>query len=336
MDSDSPKTIQDNYFYDQFRRKPRHRIGVWFLALLAIAILFYTFFFRPAVNFPINKVIEIKPGASLYSVSLMLEREGVVDSAFWFRLAVGFLGGDKRVLASSYLFKGKANVFLAAYRVVHAIRGFDPIKVVIPEGTSVSQMTEILKGQITGFDAKKFAKIAAVKEGYLFPDTYHLLPDVTPEQAIDAFSSNFYKKIEPLQTRIAAFGKPLADVINMASIIEEEGRTTNVRRMIAGILWKRLSIGMPLQVDAVFPFIKDKPGSAVTFDDLQIDSPYNTYIHKGLPPTPITNPGLDAILSAITPISSKYLYYLTDKNGGIHYATTHDEHLANKEKYLNN
>ena len=148
------------------------------------------------------------------------------------------------------------------------------------------------------------------------------------------FEENFNVKIKSIDDAIRAFKKPLKDIVIMASILEAEARTTETRRIIAGILWKRLDIGMPLQVDAAFQYIDGKTTFQLATSDLETDSPYNTYTRKGLPPTPITNPGLDAILATITPIKTPYLYYLTDKDGKMHYAVTHEGHLANKEKYL--
>jgi len=121
----------------------------------------------------------------------------------------------------------------------------------------------------------------------------------------------------------------------MASIIEAEARTTESRRIISGILWKRISLGMPLQVDSTFVYINGKNTYELTSDDLKIDSPYNTYVYKGLPPTPIGNPGLDAILAALYPKTSKYLYFLSSKSGDMYYATTFEQHKRNKELYLN-
>lgn len=120
----------------------------------------------------------------------------------------------------------------------------------------------------------------------------------------------------------------------MASLLEEEARTTETRKMVSGILWKRLSAGMPLQVDAVFPYIIGKNTFEITLKDLEFDSPYNTYKYKGLPPGPISNPGKDSILAAIYPTKSDYWFYLSDKNGLMHYAITFDEHKINKAKYL--
>ena len=157
---------------------------------------------------------------------------------------------------------------------------------------------------------------------------------MSAETVIAVLERNFNKKISEIESLVQMFKKPLKDVVIMASILEAEGRIMETRRIISGILWKRLSIGMPLQVDVTIHYIKNDKNTALSLDDLKIDSPYNTYIHKGLPPTPINNPGLETILAAVTPIKSKYLYFLVDKNGIMHYAITHDEHVVNKEKYL--
>jgi UPF0755 protein len=146
--------------------------------------------------------------------------------------------------------------------------------------------------------------------------------------------SNFFDRIKTLDTEISNFDKPLPDIIKMASIVEEEARTFESKQIIAGILWKRLSIGMPLQVDASFKYINGKGTKDLTLTDLKIDSPYNTYVYKGLPPTPIANPGLVSIKATVTPIKTDYLYFLTDRKGVMHYAKTYSEHLANKKKYL--
>ena len=144
----------------------------------------------------------------------------------------------------------------------------------------------------------------------------------------------FTKRLESIKVIVLAFNRPLSDIIKMASILEGEARTTETRRTIAGILWRRISLGMPLQVDASFKYINGKGTFELTPRDLAIDSPYNSYTHKGLPPTPISNPGIDAIASAVTPIKTNYIYFLSDKEGNMHYAVTYAEHLANKAKYL--
>ena len=106
--------------------------------------------------------------------------------------------------------------------------------------------------------------------------------------------------------------------------------------MVAGILWHRIALGMPLQVDAVFGYIFDKQTFSPSLADLKVDSPYNTYTHRGLPPGPISNPGLESLLAAATPTKTSYLYYLTGSDGAMHYAKTLAQHKANRVKYLQN
>ena len=160
------------------------------------------------------------------------------------------------------------------------------------------------------------------------------LPNISVVDIIPVLKSNFDKRIATIKNEITNYKKPLADIIKLASIVEEEARTTESRKVVAGILWKRLALNMPLQVDSSFKYINGKGTAELTLADLKIDSPYNSYLYKGLPPTPIANPGLDSILATVTPTKTDYLYFLTDKEGDMHYARTYAEHLQNKELYL--
>jgi UPF0755 protein len=212
----------------------------------------------------------------------------------------------------------------------------DQLSTTIPEGSSVQEIAEIVKNNYPTFDSARFIALAREREGYLFPDTYKFGADVQPEKIIGILTSTFDQKIqdEEMKTLIENFGRPLKDIIIMASILEGEARQPRTRSIVAGILWERLRIGMLLQVDTTFTYVNGKTTEDLTLDDLKIDSPYNTYVYKGLPPTPISNPGLDAIRAAVTPIATEYLYFLTDKNGTMHYAETLDEHSYNKDVYL--
>jgi UPF0755 protein len=124
------------------------------------------------------------------------------------------------------------------------------------------------------------------------------------------------------------------EIIVMASILEKEALTPEDKKIVSGILWKRLETGMLLQVDAVFMYIMGKKSSDLTLGDLKIDSPYNTYLYKGLPPSPICNPGIESIEASLNPTASSYWYYLSDKNLNIHFAKNFDEHKLNKAEYL--
>ena len=182
----------------------------------------------------------------------------------------------------------------------------------IPEGFDVSDISKTFSLKLTNFNSDKFLTEATAKEGYLFPDTYFFLTTDNEEDVMESMSNNFEKKIAPILPQITSSGKTEKDIITMASIIEKESKGDIDRGFISGILWKRIALGVPLQVDA----------------DL------NTYKTRGLPKNPICNPGIKAIEAAIYPKNSPYLYYLHDKEGNIHYAKTFAEHLLNKQKYL--
>jgi len=174
------------------------------------------------------------------------------------------------------------------------------IKITIPEGFTAKNIAERLKNFIN-FNEEEFLKITENKEGRLFPDTYFFSGKEESEEILKKMEDNFKIKA----------GDVSKDTLIMASIIEKEAHNKEDRRIISGILWKRLKINMPLQVDV----------SLYTYDN------------RGFPPTPICNPGLDAIDAALNPADSKYWYYLSDKKGATHFARTFEEHKQNKARY---
>ncbi len=313
------------------------KFRVWVLAGLSLIFLSATFYFiylKAPARFPVKTVITIDERAGLNAVAQTLYRDKIIRSPFWFRVAVILTAGERGVKAGDYFFEKPANVFSVGWRLSRGAFGLTPVKITFPEGITTAQMSSVLSDDLVDFDAKEFLKEALPEEGYLFPDTYLFPPNAKPKQVMTVFQDNFKSKIQGLSDQLSAFGKPLKDVVIMASILEAEARTTETRKIIAGILWKRLSLGMPLQVDAPFQYIIGKNTFQLTDQDLKINSPYNTYIHTGLPPTAIDNPGLDALTSEVNPTKSPYFYYLSDVRGNMHYAKTYEEHLANKEKYL--
>jgi UPF0755 protein len=195
-------------------------------------------------------------------------------------------------------------------------------------------MAQTIASAVPGFSATAFLRAASTSEGYLFPDTYFILPGTTPTDLVIQLRTTFAKKITLLQPQINSFSKPLADDVIMASILEREAKGMDDKRMVAGILYNRLQLGMPLQVDAAFGYAHGQDGYTPTAQDLTGDSPYNTYRLKGLTPTPIANPGLESLTAAVTPTKTDDLYYLTGKDGKMHYAKTFEQHKANIAKYL--
>ncbi len=312
------------------------RMIVTLVACLFVGPLVFLGFAASAPSdFPVGTVFVVEKGETLSGAASTLHSEGFIRSPLLFKLLLTAFDGTRGLVAGDYYFVEKQGVVGTAWRLARGHYNLDSIRITIPEGFSSAEIAQRMSERFSEFDVEEFTRIASKYEGYLFPDTYLFLPNVHAEEVVKAMTDNYQRRIVTLEAEIRAFGKPIEDVITMASIIEEEARTEESRRMIAGILWKRLSIDMPLQVDAAFAFVNGKKASAdLTLEDLKIESPYNTYVNRGLPPGPISNPGLDSIRATVTPIESKYFYYLTDNDGFMRYGETHDEHVANKNRYL--
>lgn len=317
--------------------KPNKKVSVIIIAVIfSTAGLSHYFFIMPPADFPSNSTYSIVENRSLSEIANEAKKLHLIKSPLLFKILATIFSGDKGVISGDYVLNKKENLFEIIQRFITADYRLSAVKITIPEGLNVYEIAEILskKDDLRNFNKQEFLALVKDKEGYLHPDTYFFLPNVKVGQIIETMEGNFTKKIASIQNDIKKFGKTLKEVLIMASIIEEEVSRTDDRKIVAGILWKRIKIGMPLQVDAVFPYITQKKGGTITRADLKIDSPYNTYLNKGLPPGPIANPGFDAIVATINPKETKYLFYISDKNGITHFAKTLEEHNGNVEKYL--
>ncbi|MBY0473020.1 endolytic transglycosylase MltG [Patescibacteria group bacterium] len=303
---------------------------------IIFSFLVYLFLFSAPRSFPQQLLLPVHSGETGYEIASALKASDAIRSQLVFRALLRLSGSSSHVIAGTYYFPHPQNVFTIVWRLQTANFGVEPIKVTIPEGNDVARMSAILEQALPTFDSGTFLTIAKPQEGYLFPDTYFLYPGQSMSDIVKAMRDNFTAHIQDtvVQQTLTASGRSQTDLVIMASLLEKEAPDTANRQIISGILWKRLSLGMPLQVDAVFPFITGKPIDAILQSDYKIDSPYNTYLYKGLPRGPITNPGLDAIIAAATPTTTPYLYYLSDKKGVFHYSKTFNEQLANQRKYL--
>jgi len=174
-------------------------------------------------------------------------------------------------------------------------------------------------------------------EGYLYPDTYLFPQDSDEQDIIRIMRANFDKKIDPYQDEIATSGYTEAQVITMASLVETEAGSASyeTKRSVAGVLWKRFSIDMPIQADAVFSFIFQEHLPRVLFSHLEVDSPYNLYTEVGLPPGPIGSPSIDSIRATLDPVITDDLFYLTGFDGVFYYAKTLAAHERNRRLHLN-
>ncbi len=327
------------------------------LSLIIVAItatiLYYEYY--SLVNTPVDKEdtenisVQIKKGATSGEIADNLEEKGLIESSIAFRIYARIHGLSDKMLFGRFVLNKTMNV----PQIIATLS--DPSKVesviTIQEGLTIKDIDKKLVelGLISPNDfineVKKFngweyysfldkgtlEKLDLPLEGYLFPDTYFLDPiDFKPHDLIYLAIDNFEKKFTPVQKDIK--NRTVHEIVTMASIIEKEVRSTNDRKLVSGILWKRLENDWTLGADATLIYIKND--LEITQEDLNLDSPYNTRTNKGLPPGPISNPSLDSILAAINPEKSDYWFYLTDKEGKVIYGKTNEEHNLNKEKYL--
>lgn len=304
-----------------------------FLSGTIIALGFFVLFAPPS-SFPSPSIFKVKKGETLGEVASGMKIRGMVRSARILTALVRATGGDRQVQEGSYFFPEPQNVFTIAVRLENADFELKPVRVTIVEGADVREIARLLEEKLAPFDTDGFLSLALPKEGYLYPDTYFFYPGQDADIVAGAMEDNFSLWTASVEKDIAASKKTERDIVIMASILEKEARTDVDRRIIAGILWKRMSIGMRLQVDAAFGYIFDKSLTQLTSADLKTDSPYNTYLNKGLPPTPIGNPSVRAIEAAANPTKTNYLFYLSDRYGTMHYAATYAQHLQNVRRYL--
>lgn len=311
-----------------------YMLVIFTLIMLTGAYFFYVFFVGSSSVFGEGKIVYIEKGQALSRISDNLEDEGVTFFSKLLTITIILQGGENKVVSGQYLFEKKEGIFAVAKRITTGDFQIKPVKITIPEGFTKEQIVSRIKDRIKIFDEVKFLELAKNSEGYLFPETYFLMPDVTAEDALKTFSKTFDEEIAKIKNSISFSKNTFEEIVKMASILEKEVRTSDEKKVVSGILWKRIEIGMPLQVDATLTYERGKTSAELSIDDLEKNSPYNTYTNKGLPPTPISNPGIDSISAAANPVPSPYLFFLTDKDGNVHYGKNFEEHKANKAKYL--
>lgn len=302
--------------------------------VLLVLVGIWTIFFRASADFPVNQLVSVRSDVPLTQIAADLEAGNVISSSFLFSAWMRITGSDRGVHAGSYVFAKPVGMLEVARRIHKGERGIESVKVTLPEGMTAREMSKVLTTQVPNFSAEAFLAEADGYEGYLFPDTYFIEPGTTPEQFVARMRQTFSDKVTTIESEIGRGVAPLEDIVIMASIIEKEANTQEDQYIVSGILWNRIERDMPLQVDAVFGYIHGRSGYAPTGSDLKLDSPYNTYLYRGLPPGPIANPGLDTLRAASLPIETPYLYYLTGRDGNMYYAKTFEQHKRNRELYL--
>ncbi|MDO8560872.1 MAG: endolytic transglycosylase MltG [bacterium] len=339
------------------------KIAFSFLVLTMIAGYLFYELFAPLKLEQQKTEIEIKEGAGLREIASELKNKKTIRSR-WLFIGWAITGGNARNLkAGNYVFESAADIPDTINRLVRGEELPNERIITIPEGWNIDDIGIYLESQ--NITAKKdlFVATGAPRvlnketelkkrlktrfaflnelpaglsfEGYLFPDTYRVFKDSPAEEITEKMLDNFQRKITPeMLIEIKKQKKGLFQIITVASLIEKEVAKVEDRAIVSGILWERLEIGMGLQVDATILYIANKKAGHISPDNFLIDSPYNTYKYRGLPPGPIANPGLSTIRAAIYPKSSPYLYYLSAPDGRTIFSKTLEEHNIAKAKYL--
>lgn len=325
-------------------------IIVFFLGLIAIisGFLWWTVNSKAPSIEKTEVIFTVTKGASAEKVGQMLFEKGLIKSPLAFKIYVQFLDKSGRINAGRF----KLDTTLSLAQVVEALQG-GPLElwVTIPEGKRREEVADIVSTALgkEGTEAsnfkESFLEATVDKEGYLFPDTYLFAPEVSAETVVQRFTSTFETKYKNIETVTPALSK--TQIVVLASILERETKGNEEKPIVAGILLKRLeTAGWLIQADATVQYAVasircpltanrcDNWWPILTREDLEIDSPYNSYKYKALPPTPIANPGLESLKAAANPTDSGYFFYIHEDNGTIHYATTLQEHNANVAKYL--
>jgi peptidoglycan lytic transglycosylase G len=278
----------------------KHILILILIIVLAAAAVFCFFIYLPQ-GCSGQKVFLVGKGDGLNQIAGNLQSQELIRNKYFFIIYALLEKKDKKLVAGEYDLSCSMNV----PEILAKISSGDRIKrmVTIIEGWTVKDIEERLN----------MGSINPSFEGYLFPDTYEIYPDDKIEDVVKKMHDNFDSKITPeIKEEISSQKKTLEQVVIIASILEKEVQTTEDKKIVAGILWKRMANNMPLQVDA-------EP---------------ETYRHLGLPSSPICNPGLDSILAAVYPTDTKYWFYLSTKEGKTIFSATLAEHERARQKYL--
>lgn len=320
------------------------KILLFFIIVLAVVSVFafsyiYNLFQPVSSQTAESSRFVINKGQSVSAIAKNLQAEGLIKNEFVFRFVVKKLGLQSKIQAGSFELSPDMNPSEIARKLT---TGTVDLWITIPEGWRREEIASSLARQgLESLDEEEFLRLTQGLEGKLFPDTYLVPRQITAQAMVNLLTQTFEKKIViGLTQEISSSKYDLDQALIMASLVEREALGYDQMLHVAGILWRRIEIGMPLQVDATLQYAKGYDQIQKSWwttplsVDKQIDSPFNTYQNPGLPPAPIANPGLNAIKASLSPLVVDDLFYIHDSSGTMHYAKTLEGHNANINKYL--
>jgi UPF0755 protein len=280
------------------------------------------------------KSFEVTQGEGIRQIANELKAQGLVKDPIIFFLLIKQKGIGEKIQAGDF----QLSTSMSAGKIADVLQiARDDIQVTIPEGKRAEEIAAILKNHVPNYQPSWEQQLVS-QNGYLFPDTYSFHKDSDITTIISTMEDNFAKKYATISEGTTTT-LTKAQIVTIASIVEREARFPEDRPLVASVIVNRLNSGMPLQVDATvqyaigtasnwWPTLQDSGGNVAP------TSPYNSYTNPGLPPTPISNPGVEALKAVITVPKTNYLFYVSDKSGHNHYEETYNEQLADIKKYV--
>lgn len=321
-----------------------------FITFFTLHFLFMTKNYRSSAE---DVVVKITKGDNLRSVAEKLEASQVIFNKYVFIGLGRVFSYQDKLIPGEYKF-GNGLTYLNILQMITDPFIVRTVSVTIPEGLTIRQMGRLLQRQI-GIDSARFVEEAKNDsligmlgldprdsntvnlEGFLFPDTYRLPLSGNmnrEKEIVKVLANEFRKKItQDIREKMLEKKLTLIELITMASIIEGETRYDPEKKIISGVYYNRLKKGMKLEADPTVQYSLPEPKRRLLYSDLKYPSPYNTYLHRGLPPGPINNPGLSAILAALEPEQHKYIFFVAKGDGSHRFAETYDEHKKNIALY---
>ena len=313
------------------------------LSVLSFVIIFSTAFLSSNNRKIDTSTIKITKGMSLNDVTELLKENNLIVNENVLKAKIIFRGLASKVPTGTFLIAGK----VSDAKLIDTIFNKGPIKLklTIPEGTSSKKIFEninLLLNSDYQFDKIFSNKDVLIEyniagkslEGYLYPNTYYFYYDTSPEEIVNTFLSQFWKKFDKkLQKRANELGLSVHEVVTLASIIEGEAMLDSERATISSVYHNRLKINMKLQADPTIQYIIKGPPKTLSTKDLRIKSEYNTYQNYGLPPGPINNPGIKSIQAALYPLDTNYLFFVAQGDGSHTFTTNEQDHESAKRLY---
>lgn len=310
-----------------------------FLPLIAIFVVVLGGFWFYKNSQPVSKkeafdYFVINKGAGVSQIGNKLKSAGYIKSALAFKLYIQFTGQTNKLAPGEFRLTPSYSLFQT---IETLFKGPVEIWVTIPEGLRREEIAgkfAVSLDKDSNF-VSEFLASSKGEEGYLFPDTYLFPKDASASSVVKRMIATFNAKTSGFEPKGSDLS--FAETVTVASLLERETKTDAERPMVAGIILNRLNAGMPLQIDASVQYAVGTSKNwwpILTLEDLKINSPYNIYKFKGLPPGPIASPGISSLKAAFSPTANDYWYYIHDTSGQIHYAKTLSEHNANIAKYL--